>query len=110
MAIKKDTYMDKVVDTILSLFDKLEKSMEKYPIIKRLLSILLVVGVICWIVWKIAVAFFAVIVWFVTATIEICLMPVHFLIWLFIGKFPMFNMHFFVLKKLKIHDICYAKD
>ncbi len=110
MAIKKDTWIDKIADAIISFFEKLNKTIDKYPIVGRLLGILLVVGIILyglsWIVW----GFASCIVWFITAVIEICLMPVHFLIWIFIGKFPMFEMHEYILKKLKMFDLVYQKS
>jgi len=107
--VVKDTWIDKIADTILSFFDKLEKSIEKHPIIGRLLSILLVIGIICWLGWKLAFGIITVFVWFTTAMIEIGLMPIHFIIWLSIGKFPMFDMHEYILKKLGMFDLVYSK-
>lgn len=109
MAVKENT-IDKIADVIISFFDKLEKAIDKYPIVGRLLSILLVVGIILyglsWLVW----GFTSCIVWFVTSIVEICLMPVYFFIWLCIGKFPMFIMHEYILKKLKMYNLVYTKD
>jgi len=89
---------------------KINNIIENNKFMARIFIILYVFGIILYFVWRIVVNFIAAIVWFVTAIIEICLMPVYFLVWLFIGKFPMFKMHDYILKKLNFYDKVYENN
>ncbi len=101
--------MENKTDKIEAFFNRLDALLDKYPILERLSMILFVVGVICYIIWRILVHVIATIIWMVTAFIELCLIPVYCLTWLLFGKFPMFKMHIFVLERLKLFHLIYSK-
>ena len=101
--------MEQKIDKIEAFFNGLDNIMNKYPIIERLIAVLFLIGGICWILWYILRHIIASIVWMVTGTMELCLIPVYCLTWLLFGKFPMFEIHEFVLKKLNLFDLIYKK-
>ena len=101
--------MEQKIDKIEAFFNGLDTLMEKYPIIERLLAILFAIGFVCWLVWCVIKHIIASIIWMITGTMEICLIPVYCVTWLLFGIFPMFKMHIFVLEKLKLFDLIYKK-
>jgi hypothetical protein len=89
---------------INKMYNYCEHYFEQHPKLSsfflRIVQVLFVIVAIAAGVIFIVYLFVGCAIWFALNTIELCLIPAYFVMWLFVGKFPIFKATDYIMTKM----------